>query len=61
MNIHFRCAAALLCAVVWGVQQQPVSANAIILAGGGYQVPPPYLAVAPGQVIVLHVHCSQLT
>jgi hypothetical protein len=56
MNIYFRCATALLGAVVCGAQQQPTSANAIILASGGYQVPPPYLAVAPGQVIVLHVH-----
>jgi len=56
MNIYFRCAAALLGAVGCSAQQPPTSANAIILAGGGYQVPPAYLAVAPGQVIVLHVH-----
>jgi hypothetical protein len=50
MNIYLQCATALLGAVACGAQQQPTSANAVILAGGGYQVPPPYLAVAPGLV-----------
>jgi hypothetical protein len=36
--------------------QPSTAGNAIVLAGGGYQTPSPGLAVAPGQIVVVHVH-----
>src|ERR1035437_314061 len=56
MNIIFRCAPALLAAALCGAQPPSPGGNAIILAAAGYIVPSPSLDVAPGQVIVLHVH-----
>ena len=50
LNIRARWAIVLLCAAVGNAQ------NAITLAGSGYSVPSPSLAVAPGQLIVLHVY-----
>src|SRR5207248_1316556 len=47
---------ALLVAAICGAQTQPPGGNSIILAGTGYNVPQPTLDVAPGQVIVLHLH-----
>ena len=60
MNHIFRCAIPLLAAALCRAQQPSTSANAIILAGAGYHVPSPALDVAPGQVIVLHVHGVQV-
>jgi hypothetical protein len=56
MNHTLRCAIVLVTAALCRAQQPSTSANAIILAGAGYHVPSPSLDVAPGQVIVLHVH-----
>jgi hypothetical protein len=56
MNHTLRCAVVLLTGALCRAQQPSTTANAIILAGAGYQVPSPSLSVAPGQVIVLHVH-----
>lgn len=56
MNITFRCVTALLAVAIGSAQPPLTGGNAIILAGGGYRVPSPSLDVAPGQVLVLHVH-----
>ena len=57
MRIRSGLVLALLVTATQGhAQQQSAAANAIVLAAGGYQVPATSLAVAPGQVIVLHVH-----
>jgi hypothetical protein len=56
MNHTLRCAIVLVTAALCRAQQTSTAANAIILAGAGYHVPSPSLDVAPGQVIVLHVH-----
>jgi hypothetical protein len=56
MRTIFSFAAAILGAGVCCAQTQPVAANAIVLAESGYQVPSSSLGVAPGQVLVLHVH-----
>ena len=56
MKTIIRCATALLTAALCGAQPPSTGSNTIILAGTGYRVPSPSLDVAPGQVIVLHVH-----
>jgi hypothetical protein len=56
LNTRFRWVLAVLYTVACAAQQPSSGANAIVFAGGGYQVPPLSLAVAPGQVAVLHVH-----
>ena len=56
MKTIFRCATALLAVALCGAQTPSTGANAIVFAGAGYHVPSPSLDVAPGQVIVLHVH-----
>ncbi|MBZ5619960.1 MAG: hypothetical protein LAQ69_14745 [Acidobacteriia bacterium] len=56
MNAILRCTVALLGAALANAQPPAMGGNAIILAQAGYQVPSPSLDVAPGQVIVLHVH-----
>ena len=56
MNHTLRCAIVLVTAALCRAQQTSTAANAIILAGAGYHVPSPSLDVAPGQLIVLHVH-----
>jgi hypothetical protein len=46
-----------LLAVALSQAQSPTApANAIVFAGGGYQLPPLVLDVAPGQIVTLHVH-----
>jgi len=52
----FRCVLALVAVALCNAQAPSMGSNAIILAGAGYHVPSPSLDVAPGQVIVLHVH-----
>ena len=56
MNTMLRYTVALLAAALANAQSPSAGANAIILDSGGYQVPSPSLDVAPGQLIVLHVH-----
>jgi hypothetical protein len=56
MKIIFGCTAALVVAALANAQPPSSGANAIVLAEPGYQVPSPSLSVAPGQIIVLHVH-----
>jgi hypothetical protein len=56
MNMILRCAPAFVALALCGAQPLSTGSNAIIFAGAGYQVPSPSLDVAPGQVIVLHVH-----
>lgn len=56
MNTLHRFVIAVLCTAACAAQQQPSAANAIVFAAGGYQIPPLALTVAPGQVVVLHVH-----
>ena len=56
MKTTFRCVLALVAVALCNAQAPSMGSNAIILAGAGYHVPSPSLDVAPGQVIVLHVH-----
>ena len=56
MNTLFRFVLAVLCTAASAAEQQPSGANAIVFAAEEYQIPPLSLAVAPGQVVVLHVH-----
>jgi hypothetical protein len=56
MQCFIRCALALAGMGLCVAQQSTSAPNAIVFAGGGYQIPANFLAVAPGQVIVLHVH-----
>src|SRR5689334_17323706 len=56
MNHTLRCAIVLSTAALCRAQQPSIEPNAIILAGDGYHTPSHSLDVAPGQVIVLHVH-----
>jgi hypothetical protein len=56
MNVLFRFAPILLEAGICLAQMPSTSPNSIVLAEPGYRVPPAALEVAPGQVIVLHVH-----
>lgn len=55
MNGSYQCAAVAILSAAACFAQQSTTAGAIVLAGGGYQIPATSLAVAPGQVIVLHV------
>jgi hypothetical protein len=50
------CVVALLGAAICTAQTSPSTTNAITLSGTGYRTPSPSLAVAPGQLIVLHVN-----
>lgn len=58
MNSTLRFSIVLVLAAVIGAAQSGSadSSNGIVLAAGGYQVPGLSLAVAPGQITVLHVH-----
>jgi hypothetical protein len=56
MQTFFRFAALLLAVALCPAQTTPAVHNDIILAAPGYRVPPAALDVAPGQLIVLHVH-----
>jgi hypothetical protein len=56
MNTIFRSTVALLAAVLLHAQQPSSGGNAIVLDPSTYQVPSLSLEVAPGQIIVLHVH-----
>src|SRR5215469_12203667 len=57
MNLLLRCFALMSpISSFCGAQPTSAVAEAITLAGSGYQVPAAALDVAPGQLIVLHVH-----
>jgi hypothetical protein len=56
MKSLFWCLAGLLSTSLGNAQTSSTSTNSIILAGSGYSTLSPALSVAPGQVIVLHVH-----